>query len=169
MILEIRDLRIRSFSPPREFGLRRSALAVMLLFSGLGGTAFAGPGSYPQIGNIWWGEQVYLASPSQASQIQLYLAPNFTASQAAAVRASNSSAKILTIGQCNGDYGRGAPVVPDSYYLLDVNGNRIKNWPGNPGNFLLNLTNPAVVQFMAQYAAQHADAGRFYLRRHVLR
>ena len=48
----------------------------------------------------------------------------------------------------------GQPVVPDSYYLLDVNGNKIQNWPGTPGNFLLNMTNPAVVQFMAQYSYQ---------------
>jgi hypothetical protein len=48
----------------------------------------------------------------------------------------------------------GAPSVPSSYYLLDSNGNKIKNWPGNPGNYLLNLTNPAVAQFMAQYAYQ---------------
>jgi hypothetical protein len=160
MILEIRDLRIRSFSPPREFGLRRSALAVMLLFSGLGGTAFAGPGSYPQIGNIWWGEQVYVASPSQASQIQLYLSPNFTASAAAAVKASNPNTRLLTSVNAM-ETTAGAPVVPDSYYLLDVNGNKIQNWPGNPGNYLLNLTNPAVVQFMAQYAVQQLTQNGF--------
>jgi hypothetical protein len=160
MILEIRDLRVRSFSPPREFGLRRSALAVMLLFSGLGGTAFAGPGSYPQIGNIWWGEQVYAANPSQASQIQLYLSPNFTPSAAAAVKASSPNTKLLVSVNAM-ETTAGAPVVPNSYYLLDVNGNRIQNWPGNPGNFLLNLTNPDVVKFMAQYAVQQLTQNGF--------
>ncbi len=53
------------------------------------------------------------------------------------------------------------PVVPDSYYLLDTNGNKIKNWPGNPGNYILNLTNPAVVQFMAQYSAQQLTGNGF--------
>ena len=160
MILEIRDLRVRSFSPPREFGLRRSVFAVMLLFSGLGGTAFAGPGSYPQIGNIWWGEQVYVTSPSQASQIQLYLSPNFPASSAAAVKASNPNTKLLISVNAMETVG-GSPAVPDSYYLLDVNGNRIANWPGNPANYLLNVTNPAVVQFMAKYAVQQLTQNGF--------
>ena len=70
------------------------------------------------------------------------------------MRASNAisscfSASINAIETTNG-----VPAVPDSYYLLDVNGNKIQDWPGTPGHFLVNLTNPAVVQFMAQYAAQ---------------
>lgn len=132
----------------------------LLLFATRPGTAFGQSTSYPQIGSVWWGSTIYKASPSRAAQVQLYLAPNFTASQAAAVRASNSSAKILTTVNAM-ETTAGVPAVPDSYYLLDVNGNRIKNWPGNPGNFLLNLTNPAVVQFMAQYAAQNVTQGGF--------
>jgi len=134
--------------------------AIMLLLYGSAGTAFAAPASYPQIGSIWWGEQIYTASPSQASQIQLYLSPGFTASSAAAVKASNPNTKLLISVNAMETVG-GAPAVPDSYYLLDVNGNKIANWPGNPANYLLNLTNPAVVQFMAQYAAQQLTQGGF--------
>jgi len=48
----------------------------------------------------------------------------------------------------------GVPVVPSSYYLLDTNGNKICNWPGNPPNYILNLTNPTVAKYVGQYAAQ---------------
>jgi uncharacterized protein (TIGR03437 family) len=47
--------------------------------------------------------------------------------------------------------GAGAP--PDSYYLLDTNGNRIEDWCGSAPRYLLNLTLPEVAQFLAQYAA----------------
>jgi hypothetical protein len=66
---------------------------------------------------------------------------------------ANANALILTTINAM-ETTNGTPAVPDSYYLLDSNGQRIQNWPGNPGNFLLNLTNPTVAQFMAQYAWQ---------------
>ncbi len=133
--------------------------ALMLFLTGPGG-AFGQSQSYPQIGSVWWGSGIYKASPSEAAQVQLYLAPNFTTAQANAVRASNPNSKILDTVNAMETTG-GVPAVPDSYYLLDVNGNRIRNWPGTPGNFLLNLTNPAVVQFMAQYAAAQLTQGGF--------
>ena len=98
--------------------------------------------------------------PLAGLQIQLYLSPNFTASAAAAVKASNQNSKLLVSVNAMETTG-GAPVVPDSYYLLDVNGNKIANWPGNPANYLLNLTNPAVVQFMAKYAVQQLTQNGF--------
>ena len=130
-----------------------STLVGAVLIHCLAGCACAAPASYPRIGSIWWGEQIYTANPAQAAQIQLYLAPNFTIPVANAVRASNPAAPLLTTVNAM-ETTAGVPAVPDSYYLLDVNGNKIANWPGNPGNYLLNLTNPAVVQFMAQYASQ---------------
>jgi hypothetical protein len=123
--------------------------------------ASPGPnGTFPRIASLWWGEYIYAASPSQAAKIQLFLAPGFTAGAAQAVRASAPGTPIL--GTINAEETvQGLPAVPDSYYLKDVRGNKIQTWPGTPGNFLLNLTNPAVVQFLAQYASQQLTQGGF--------
>ncbi len=143
----------RFFSHLQRFVLRPSVLSALVSLSGLSGIAAAATASYPQIGSIWWGNQIYTASPSQAAKIKLFLGPGFTTTEATAVKASDPSAKLLiTVNAMETTAGQ--PVVPDSYYLLDSHGNKIKNWPGNPGNYLLNLTNPAVVQFMANYAYQ---------------
>jgi len=133
--------------------LRRSSLSAVLLLAALAGQAAAATGSYPQIGSVWWGEAIYTANPAQAAQIQLFLAPGFTIAAANAESAADPTAPILAPMNAMETTG-GVPVVPDSYYLLDSNGNRIQNWPGTPGNFLLNMTNPEVVQFLAQYAYQ---------------
>ncbi len=130
------------------------------LFLYLVGSANAGTPSFPQIGSIWWGGEIYSANPSQASQIKLYLAPNFTPAAAAAVKAANPSSLLLMTVNAMETTG-GVPNPPSSYYLLDSNGNKIKNWPGNPGNYLLNLTNPAVVQYMAQFAYQQMTQSGF--------
>ena len=137
---------------------RQSVVTAALLLSIAGG-AFA---QYPQIGSVWWGQTIYNTSPSQASQIKLYLGPSFTPTTAAAVKASDPSSKILTSVNAM-ETTAGVPSVPTSYYLLDSYGNPIQNWPGSPGNYLLNLTNPAVVQFMANYAYQQmTQAGYKY-------
>jgi hypothetical protein len=95
-------------------------------------------------------------------QVQIFLAPNFTPAQAVAVRASNPDALILNTINAE-ETVNGVPSVPDSYYLKSVNGSNIENWPGNPGNFILNLTNPAVVTMLAQYAyQQYAQTGFAY-------
>ncbi len=135
-------------------------LALIVFLTGPGGPAFGQSQAYPQIGSVWWGSGIYKANPSQAAKIPLYLAPNFTTTQANAVRASNPGSKILDTVNAMETTG-GVPVVPDSYYLLDVNGKKIQNWPGTPGNFLLNLTNPDVVTFMATYAASQLTQSGF--------
>ena len=141
------------FSRLQKFVLRPSVLSTLVSLSSLSGMASADTASYPQIGSIWWGNQIYTASPSQASQIKLFLGPGFTAAEATSVKASDPSAQLLiTVNAMETTAGQ--PVVPDSYYLLDSYGNKIQNWPGNPGNYLLNLTNPDVIQFMANYAWQ---------------
>ncbi len=146
----------RSF---RRF-FRRASFAAAFLFTALHGNAEAANGSYPQIGSVWWGEAIYTANPAQASQIQLFLAPGFTSAVANAVNLANPNAPLLAPMNAM-ETTAGVPVVPDSYYLLDSNGNRIQNWPGTPGNFLLNMTKPEVVQFLAQYAYQQMTQAGF--------
>src|SRR5579859_7773370 len=106
-------------------------------------------GTFPRIASLWWGEYIYTSNPSQASKYQLFLAPSFTTAAAQAVRASAPQTPILATINAE-ETVQGAPAPPDSYYLRDIKGNKIQTWPGSPGNFLLNLTNPTVVQFLAQ-------------------
>lgn len=118
----------------------------------------AGPyGSYPHIGSIWEGNYIYTNSPAQASQIQLFLGAGFTSAQAVQIRAANPTVLILPAINAM-ETVNGVPSVPSSYYLRDVNGNMIEDWPGD---YVLNLTNPAVVQFLANYAAQVASQSGF--------
>ncbi len=142
-----------SFPTPRRPFPGRFVFAAVALFSIVVSAAIAAPPSYPRIGSVWWGERIYLVNPAQAEKIQLFLGPSFTPAAAQAVKLANPGTLILaTINAM--ETANGTPAVPDSFYLLDSNGNRIQNWPGNPGNFLLNLTDPAVAEFMAQYAWQ---------------
>lgn len=138
--------------------LSSAVCVVALIISGIW-TSFAfsqsvAPnGPFPRIASVWTGQDYYVANPSEASQIQLFLGPNFTTSALSAVQASNPNATSL-MGINLMETTGGQPVVPSSYYLLDTNGNQICNWPGNPPDYILNLTNPTVAKFVGQYAAQ---------------
>lgn len=122
----------------------------------------ASTGSFPRIGDLWWGASLYSASPSEASQVQVFLGPQFSATQASAVRAADPNAAMLVDMNLMETTG-GLPSVPSNYYLLDTNGNRICNWPGNPPNYILNMTNPDVARYVGQYAAQMlAQSGSAY-------
>lgn len=118
----------------------------------------AGPyGSYPHIGSIWTGDYAYTNSPAQASQVQLFLGAGFTPAQAVQIRSTNPN--VLILPSINSmETVNGVPSVPSSYFLRDTAGNMIEDWPGD---YVLNLTNPAVVQFMANYAAQTAAQGGY--------
>jgi hypothetical protein len=129
------------------------SLAALIALPTHGQTATPVPnGSFPRIGSVWWGENIYVASPSQASQIQLFLGPNFTSTAAIAVKTSAPNTPMLLDVNAM-ETVKGVPSVPSSYFLLDTNGNQICDWPGSPANYILNLTNPAVAQYVGQYAA----------------
>ena len=114
-------------------------------------------GQFPHIGSIWWGSYIYSAAPQQAQKIQLFLGPGFSVAQAQAIRAANPNVLILPAVSAEeaptGETGAGtpAPPVPDSYYMKDINGNRIETYPGL---YMLNMTIPQVAEFVAQYAYQ---------------
>lgn len=118
----------------------------------------AGPyGPYPHVGSIWGGEYIYTNAPSQTSQIQLFLGSGFSATQANQIRSTNPN--VLILPSINAmETVNGVPSVPASYYLHDVHGNLIQDWPGD---YVLNLTNPAVVQFLANFAAQNVAQGSY--------
>jgi uncharacterized protein (TIGR03437 family) len=110
--------------------------------------------SFPRIGNIWTGTWLSQKNPAHASQVGLYLGPGpdpLAPEDARAIRAASPNILILTDINAMDTTGAGSP--PDSYYLLDTEGNRIEDWCGSVPRYLLNLTSPPVAQFLAQYAA----------------
>lgn len=111
----------------------------------------ASPGaSYPRIGNIWIGQYVLENAPQNAEKTQLVLGAGLSADEVLKLRASNPH--FLNLPSINvTDYGGGDGNPPESYFMHDTHGNRIQDWPGL---YVLNLTKPAVVQFLAQYAYQ---------------
>ena len=118
----------------------------------------AGPyGSFPRIGSIWSGEYIYSTAPALAQKIQLFLGAAFTPAEANAIRSTNPGVLILPSINAT-ETTPNLPAVPESYYLHNTSGSRIQNWPGD---YLLNLTNPAVAQFLAQYAFQVASQSNF--------
>jgi len=111
-------------------------------------------GNFPRIGNVFHGETLFTASPTEAEQTQLFLGGDFTNSAAQTIRTAAPDTPLLVRVNAT-ETVLGTPVVPDqSYYLKDTKGNNIQTWPGNPGDFLLNLTLPKVQQFLAQFAYQ---------------
>lgn len=131
-------------------------LVLGILFSGASTLYAQTPvptGTFPRIGNVWWGEYAYANAPSNVANTQLFLGPNFNSGVAPIVAAEDPDTPILyTVNAM--ETTAGVPSVPSSYYLVDTNGNKICNWPGNPPNYILNLTNPTVATFVGQYAAQ---------------
>jgi len=126
-------------------------------------------GNYPRIGSIWIGNYIYSKNLAAAKKIQLFLGAGLSPAQTATLRSANSNVIVLpstnvveAVGYPNGViYGSitlpdgtvTAPItVPDaSYYLYDVHGNPISDWPGS---YLLNLTKPTVAQFLGNAAYQ---------------
>ena len=111
-------------------------------------------GSFPRVGSIWWGSYVASTQPQQAAKIQLFLCPAFNTQQAQSVRAANPNVLMLpNVNATEATSTTTPPNVPEAYFLHDVNGHRIPNWP-TPGDYILNLTKPEVADFMANYAYQ---------------
>ncbi len=133
-------------------------------------------GSYPRIGSIWIGNYIYDQNLTNAEKIQLYLGAGFTPAQATTLR--NANANVIILPSTNTVEARGYPhgvvydsitlpngsttapiTVPDaSYYLYDIHGNPISDWPGD---YLLNLTSPKVGQFLGQAAYQVLSSTNF--------
>lgn len=110
-------------------------------------------GSYPRIGSIWSGASVYNTVPSQAEKIQLFLGSGIDVNGTATIR--NVEPGVLMMPSFNATAQNDpSQNVPAAYFLLDVNGNRIQNWP-TPGAYLLNLTKPEVAIYMANSAYQY--------------
>ena len=112
--------------------------------------AVANPtGTFPRIGSIWVGEDLYNTKPNKAAKVQLYLGPDgLTPVQAQTLRAANPNVLILPDVSAQ---ETNATSLPERYYLHDVHGNRIQHWPRS---FILNLTEPEVGGYLANYAFQ---------------
>jgi uncharacterized protein (TIGR03437 family) len=111
-------------------------------------------GPFPRIGSIWWGSYIANTAPSELSKIQMFLNPAFNSQQMQAVRAANPNVLMFTnVNAMEATSYTTPPNVPEAYYLHDITGKRIPNWP-IPGDYILNLTMPEVADFLANYAYQ---------------
>ena len=110
-------------------------------------------GNFPRIGSIWVGWYVWATVPAQAEKIQLFLGAGIDAADTATIR--NAEPSLIMMPSFNATSQTDpTQVFPDDYYLYDVNGNKIQNWP-TPGSYLLNLTKPEVATFLANEAYQY--------------
>ena len=101
---------------------------------------------YPRKGNLWgWNEWLPNGLPYM-SRVDLWLGATPNSNQVATLRQLNPHLRILTSINAVENGG-----LPDDYYLHDVKGNKIEVWPGS---FRLNLTQPLVAQYQANYAYQ---------------
>ena len=118
-------------------------------------------GSFPRIGSIWSGGYVWATAPSQAEKIQLFLGAYIDVAGTVAIR--NAEPSVIVMPSFNATSQTDpSQVFPDDYYLKDVNGNKIQNWP-TPDNYLLNLTKPEVATYLANQAYQYlVDTGLAY-------
>lgn len=114
---------------------------------------------FPRTGNLWgWWDFIGQGLPYMA-RIDLWLGVNgLNGDQIATLRQLNPYIRVLTSVNavennhlshpaCNGCSGAEC----DSWYLKDVNGNRIEVWPGS---YRINLTRFAVAEYQACYAYQ---------------
>lgn len=110
-------------------------------------------GIFPRIGSIWVGEYIWATAPAQAEQIQLFLGAGIDVADTATIR--NAEPSLIMMPSFNATSQTDPnQVLLEDYYLHDVNGNRIQNWP-TPGSYLLNLTMPVVATFLANEAYQY--------------
>lgn len=114
---------------------------------------------YPRIGNLWgWSEWKWEAgrTPAEMAKVDLWLGvelPDISAlddyrSDFEELRELNPDILILTSMNA---VEPSTDQIPESYYLHDVNGDRIEVWPGS---YRLNLTRAEVADFQAQWAYQ---------------
>ncbi len=128
----------------------------------------AGTPRYPRIGNLWgWGEWKWDANKSLAemAKVDLWMgadvydlgALSTYRSDFQQLRTLNPDVLILASINAVEPY---TTTIPESYYLHDVNGQRIEVWPGS---YRLNLTRNEVADYQANFAYQRlADAGFIY-------
>jgi hypothetical protein len=99
---------------------------------------------------------VYQTDPAHADKTQLYLGPNaLSANDASALHADNPGVLILPSVNVADS---GDESLPDDYFLKDVNGKRIADWCSSPPGYVLNLTEPQVSTFLANYALEQSTS-----------
>src|SRR5580700_2964863 len=113
-------------------------------------------GNFPRIGSIWSGGYVYDTVPAQAEKIQLFLGPFIDVTGTDTIRSVEPGVIMMPSFNATSQTDP-TQVLPADYYLYDVNGNKIQNWP-TPGSYLLNLTKPEVAAYLANEGYQYLVA-----------
>jgi len=119
-------------------------------------------GSFPRVGSIWFGGYVYETAPAEAEKIQLFQGAYIDAAGTTAIRSVEPNVIMLPSFNATSETSPDEVFPSDDYFLKDIHGNKIQNWP-TPGNYLLNLTKPEVATYLAQLAYQYlVDNGLVY-------
>ena len=119
-------------------------------------------GNFPRIGSIWFGGYVFETVPAQAEKIQLFQGAYIDAVGTATIRGVEPNVIMLPSFNATSETSPDEVFPSDDYFLKDIHGNKIQNWP-TPGNYLLNLTKPEVATYLAQLAYQYlVDNGLVY-------
>ncbi|MBL8166294.1 MAG: carbohydrate binding domain-containing protein, partial [Anaerolineae bacterium] len=105
--------------------------------------------AFPRTGNLWGSANFIGKSPDEIAKIDLWLGAHWSPNEIIALRQANPDVRVLT--SYNAVEREATEAVPDSYWLYDVNGNRVEVWPGA---YRLNMTRPEVAEFQAQMAYQ---------------
>jgi hypothetical protein len=108
---------------------------------------------FPRTGNLWgsWELLANGRSVEHLAKIDLWLgAGDFDPELIRQIRSLNPDARFLhSINAIELNPTWLEEPVPDNYFLLDVNGNRVEVWPGA---YRVNITKPEVQQYMARMA-----------------
>lgn len=115
--------------------------------------------AYPRTGNVWGWWQFVQKGLAHMAPIDLWLSnPGPIGPPIAALRALNPDVRVLTASDAvaNNDLARPGcagctSATCDAWYLKDVSGAPIENWPGK---YVLNLTKPEVAEYQGCYAHQ---------------
>ena len=119
-------------------------------------------GNFPRVGSIWFGGYVYETAPAQAEKIQLFEGAYIDAAGTATIRGVQPNVIMLPSFNATSETSPDEVFPSDDYFLKDIHGNKIQNWP-TPGSYLLNLTKPEVATYLAQLGYQYlVDNGLVY-------
>jgi hypothetical protein len=109
--------------------------------------------SFPRLGNLDGSWQYRADGISQDdAEIDLWLNAEFTPSQATELRNMNPDVQILA--GWNAVEATEVDNVPDDYFLLDTEGNRVEVWPGA---WRLNMTRLEIAEYWALRAYAQFD------------
>ncbi|MBK8475651.1 MAG: hypothetical protein IPL39_04905 [Opitutaceae bacterium] len=113
--------------------------------------------SFPRKANLWgWSNFFPNGSVDHAKRIDLWMGVHAGPDQVMPLRGVHPDVVVMESCSAVEQSDTNAWMVPEDYWLRDVDGNRVKAWGGM---YRLNLTKPEVARFQARYAYQRLVDG----------